>query len=32
METTGVHQGMTIMRSDVMDTAFHSGDAGDSMP
>ena len=32
METTGVHQGMIIMHSGVMDTVFHNGDAGDSMP
>ena len=32
METTGVHQGMIIMHSGVMDTVFHSGDAWDSMP
>ena len=29
METTGVHQGMIIMHSGVMDTVFHSGDAWD---
>ena len=27
METTGVHQGMIIMHSGVMDTVFQSGDA-----
>ena len=32
IETTGVHQGMIIMHSGVMDTVFHSGDAWDSMP
>ena len=32
METTGVHQGMIIMHSGVMDTVFHSGDAWDCMP
>ena len=32
METTGVHQGMDIMHSGVMDTVFHSGYAWDSMP
>ena len=32
METTGIHQEMGIMHSDVMDIAFHSGDAWDSMP
>ena len=32
METTGVHQGMIIMHSDVMDSVFHSGDAWDFMP
>ena len=31
METTGVHQGMIILHSDVMDTVFHGGDAWDSM-
>ena len=30
--TTGVHQGMGIMHSDVMDTVFQGGDAWDSMP
>ena len=29
METTGVHQGMYIMHSGVMDTVFHSGDVWD---
>ena len=32
METTGVHQGMIILHSGVMDTVVHSGDAWDSMP
>ena len=32
METIGVHQGMILMHSGVMDTVFHSGDAWDSMP
>ena len=32
METTGVHQGMIIMNSGVMDTVFHSADVWDSMP
>ena len=32
MGTTGVHQGMIIMHSGVIDTVFHSGDAWDSMP
>ena len=32
METTGVHQGMIIMHSGVMNTVLHSGDAWDSMP
>ena len=32
METTGVRQGMGTMLSDVMDTAFHGGDAWHSMP
>ena len=27
IETTEVHQGMSIMHSVVMDTFFHSGDA-----
>ena len=31
METTGVHQGMGIMHSGVMDTVFNSGDDWDSM-
>ena len=29
MKTTYVRQGMIIMRSDVMDTIFHSADAWD---
>ena len=32
IETTGVHQGMIIMHSGLMDSVFHSGDAWDSMP
>ena len=32
METTGVHQGMIIMHSNVRDTVFHSDDVWDSMP
>ena len=32
METIGVRQGMSIMRSGAMDTVFHSCDAFDSMP
>ena len=32
MENSGVHQVMSIMHLDVMDTDFHSGDAWDSMP
>ena len=31
METSGVRQGMIIMRRGVMDTIFRSGDAWDSM-
>ena len=31
METTGVHHGMGVMYSDVMDTVFNSGNAWESM-
>ena len=31
METAGICHGMGIMYSDVLDTVFHSSDAGDSM-
>ena len=32
MGTVGVRRGMSILHSGVMDTAFHSSDAWDSMP
>ena len=32
METSGVRQGTGRMHTDVMDTAFHSGDVWNSMP
>ena len=32
METTGVRQRIGTMHSDVVDTIFHSGDAGDFIP